>query len=107
MTIFKEIFKNLKPVIGMIHFPPLLGYKDYPGFEYIKDKALKDLRALERGGVNAILLENNYDTPHKIFVEPETIGAQFIRLPVFADKVKTNYGTIAGKPKTIAYESIY
>lgn len=138
MSKFQKIFKKSKPIIGVIHFPPLLGYKEYPGFEYIKNKALNDLKALEQGGVDAILLENNYDIPHKIFVEPETIaqmtllaklvrektelplgiivlwndykaslsiaktiGAQFIRLPVFVDKVKTNYGTITGEPKKV------
>jgi len=142
MSKFKKIFKKSKPIIGVIHFPPLLGYKNYPGFEYIKNKALNDLKALEQGGVDAILLENNYDIPHKIFVEPQTVAqmtllaklvrtktklplgiivlwndykaslsiaqavnAQFIRLPVFVDKVKTNYGTIAGEPKkVIAYQ---
>lgn len=138
MSKFKKIFKKSKPIIGVIHFPPLLGYENYPGFEYIKNKALNDLKALEQGGVDAILLENNYDIPHKIFVEPETIvqmtlltkmvrertklplgiivlwndykaslsiaktiGAQFIRLPVFVDKVKTNYGTITGESKKV------
>ena len=139
---FHKIFKKSKPIIGVIHFPPLLGYKNYPGFECIKNKALNDLKALEQGKVDAILLENNYDIPHKIFVEPETIAqmillaklvrdktklplgiivlwndykaslsiakitcAQFIRLPVFVDKVKTNYGTIIGEPKkVVAYQ---
>lgn len=142
MTKFNKIFKKSKPIIGVIHFPPLLGYKNYPGFEYIKNKTLNDLIALEQGGVDAILLENNYDIPHKIFVEPETIvqmtllaklvrdktklplgiivlwndykaslsiakmiGAQFIRLPVFIDKVKTDYGIIKGEPeKVTAYQ---
>lgn len=122
----------------MVHFPPLLGYKDHPGLSYIEKKALKDLESLEKGGADAFMIENNYDIPHKIFVPPEVISsftilayklrkasalpmgisvlwndyktalsiakivkAQFIRIPVFVDKVKTNYGVIEGNPKEI------
>ena len=83
-------------------------------------------------------MENNYDLPHKIFVEPETVacmalvvneiikkinlpvginvlwndykaglaiaritGAKFIRVPVFVDEVRTNYGDVFGNPKEI------
>lgn len=53
-----------RPAIGMIHFPPLIGYSDFPGFEYIADKMLKEAKILEDSGFNAIIIENNYDTPH-------------------------------------------
>ncbi len=69
-----KVFKTDKPVIGMVHFMPLLGYEGYSGIETVLNKALYDLRALEKGGVDGILIENNYDVPHKIFVEPETIA---------------------------------
>lgn len=60
----KNIFKTERPLIGMIHFPPLIGLPDYPGFEYIKNKMLQEVRVLEKGGVDAIMIENNYDVPH-------------------------------------------
>lgn len=132
---FYKIFKRKKIIIGAIHFPPLLGYPEFPGLKVALNNALKDLKALESGGADAVIIENNYDTPHKINVSPETIssmtflgkkikkatklpigvsvlwndfkaallvskiiGARFIRIPVFVDKVKTNYGIITGDP---------
>jgi len=134
-----EIFKkNKNIIIGAIHFPPLFGYPEFPGFDVCLKNALEDLKAFEDGGVDGIIIENNYDTPHKILVEKETIhlmielskeikrktelplgvsvlwndyeaaltiakeiGGQFIRVPVFVDNVKTNYGDIFANPKEI------
>jgi len=135
---FYKIFKRKKIIIGVIHFPPLLGYPNSPGLKVALNNALKDLKALESGGIDGIIIENNYDTPHKISVGPETTAAmtflgekiksatklplginvlwndykaalsiakvlnlQFIRVPVFVDKIKTNYGIIGGRPKDV------
>lgn len=102
------------------------------------DNALKDLHAFERGGVDGVIFENNYDIPHKPFVEPPVISSmtvlgekirratklplgvnvlwndyqtslslakildlQFIRIPVFVDKVKADCGIIEGNPTDI------
>lgn len=51
-------------MIGMIHFPPLIGYRDFPGFDYIAKKMLKEAAILENAGFNGIIIENNYDNPH-------------------------------------------
>ena len=68
MKIFNKD-KNI--VIGAIHFPPLYGYPDFPGVSIALENALKDLRVFEAGGVDAVILENNYDIPHKTLVDPE------------------------------------
>lgn len=74
-NILIEIFKKEKNIIiGAIHFAPLLGYPDYPGFEITLNNALKDLIAFEEGGADGVIIENNYDIPHKIFVDKETVG---------------------------------
>lgn len=59
-------------LIGALHFPPLLGYPDFPGYETAFKNALFDLQALEKGSVDAIIVENNYDIPHKACIAPET-----------------------------------
>jgi len=59
----------------MVHFAPLLGYEDSPGIEEILRLAQEDTHALINGGVDAIMFENNYDTPHKEFLDPESIAA--------------------------------
>lgn len=80
MNKFKKIFNKEKGiVIGALHFPPLLGFSEFPGFEIAQENAIKDLKAFEEGGVDAIIFENNYDIPHIEFVGPE-IGASMLLL---------------------------
>jgi len=62
-----------KTVIGVIHLLPTIGYAGFISVEKILNKALEDLSILEKGGVDAIIIENNYDLPHKIKVNSETI----------------------------------
>lgn len=113
----------------MIHLAPLLGYPAFPGFAKVEEKFLFDLKTLIKGGVDAILIENNYDIPHNECARPTTIpqltqiclaarkltskplglcilwndylsaltiaklaNFQFVRIPVFVDRVKTEYG---------------
>lgn len=65
MNKLKKIFKNKKPfVIGMVHCAPLLGYENSPGIKGVEKKFMSDLKALVEGGVDAIMIENNYDVPH-------------------------------------------
>lgn len=72
----KRVFNKEKNiVIGAIHFPPLVGYSDFPGLEVALQNAILDLRAFEVGGVDAVIVENNYDIPHKTFVSPEVAEA--------------------------------
>ena len=136
---FTSLFKKQKNIIiGAIHLPPLLGYKGFPGLDVAVKNALKDLRAFEQGGVDAVIFENNYDVPHQVRVDAatvsamtfvgaklreamglpmgvsvlwndhraafaiaKTLGLQFIRIPVYVDTVKTNYGIVEGDPKEV------
>jgi len=138
-NILNKIFKKDKNIIiGAIHFPPLFGYKDFPGTEIALKNALHDLKAFEEGGADGIIIENNYDVPHKITVDKETVNmmiylgkeiknntslpigvsvlwndyksalqiakaidGKFIRVPVFVDDVKTDYGEVYGNPKDV------
>jgi hypothetical protein len=57
-------FGTESPVVGMVHLLPLPGS---PGFDgdraAIRERALADARALEAGGVDAVLVENFGDAP--------------------------------------------
>ena len=66
-----------KPIIGMIHLKPLPGAPGYGGsLQEIVDAALADARALDEGGIDAMMLENYGDVPfRKEKVEPHTIAA--------------------------------
>jgi membrane complex biogenesis BtpA family protein len=65
-------FKN-KTVIGMIHLLPTLGYEGFTTKEKILARALEDLKILEKGKVDAVIIENNYDLPHKIKINKENL----------------------------------
>lgn len=67
--------KNIPNNIGVIHFPPLAGYKDSPGLDKALENAIEDLAAFEEGGMDGIIIENNYDLPHSITVNAETVAS--------------------------------
>ncbi|HPN15001.1 MAG TPA: BtpA/SgcQ family protein [bacterium] len=136
---FNDTFNQSSNVlIGAIHLPSLLGYPHFPGFGTALKNALIDLEAFEKGGMNAVIFENNYDLPHKARVDESVISSltylgdkikqatnlplgisvlwndyrsalaiakvldlQFVRVPVFVDTVKTDYGLMVGQPEDV------
>lgn len=72
---FTELFPGHKPIIGVIHLPPLPGYAESPGLTAVVEKALADLEALEAGGVDGVLVENEFDRPHQVEASAETIAS--------------------------------
>ena len=75
MASFTDYFPKPKPIIGMIHLPPLPGYADSKGIDHAISQAVADLCVLEEGGVDGVLVENEYDRPHRVSAAPETIAA--------------------------------
>ena len=52
------------PIVGMVHLPPLPGAPGFDGDrEAICERAVADARALEDGGIDALLVENFGDAP--------------------------------------------
>ena len=76
MNRFRNTFNTNKALIGMVHMLPLLGYKDFSSIEETVKCAVQDAKNIENAGMNALIIENNYDIPHQIFVKPE-ITASF------------------------------
>lgn len=73
----EALFPVRKPVIGVIHLPPLPGAPRYAG-EPVKDiyaAALRDARTLAEGGIDGIILENASDMP---FPRPDDIGPETV-----------------------------
>ena len=82
---FKDVFKkDQNVVIGAVHFPPLLGYLEFPGIEIALENALFDLEVFQSNAFDAVIIENNYDSPHQEFVSPSVIAS----LTYLASKVK-------------------
>jgi membrane complex biogenesis BtpA family protein len=79
-TGFQKIFSNLKPLIGMVHLSSLPGSPrgDVPMANII-DLAIQDAEALNKGGMDGILVENYGDTPFfPTRVGPETVAAMTV-----------------------------
>lgn len=74
MNGFAKMFPRRKPIIGVIHLPPLPGHAESPGLEGVMEKALVDLEALEKGGVDGVLVENTAGQPHWVEASSETIA---------------------------------
>lgn len=92
MNKLEIIFNTKHPLIGMVHFAPLIGYRDYPGFDYITEKMLKEAEILEKAGFDGIIIENNYDIPHteKIPAMSAVMFASLARL--LQDNIKIPLG---------------
>lgn len=83
-----KLFETRKPIIGMVHLPPLPGSPNYRGktlSELVKF-ALEEARALEEGGVDGIIVENFNDYPYIIERNPLPTA---IASSVIAHEVKT------------------
>lgn len=75
MTWISQLFGVRQPVVAMCHLRPLPGDPDYDaaaGVDWVLDKARTDLRALQDGGVDAILFSNEWSLPYLLQVEPIT-----------------------------------
>ena len=67
-----------KPLVGMVHLPPLPGSPrdDGRGMEAILRQAVADAQALEAGGADAMMVENFFDAPFcKESLPPHTLAA--------------------------------
>ncbi|MDW8083917.1 MAG: BtpA/SgcQ family protein [Candidatus Caldarchaeum sp.] len=92
----KELFKNPKPIIAMIHLPPLPGSPRYDGtaIEDIIEYALRDAEILKSGEVDGLQVENIGDYP---YLKPDDIGHETSAiLAVVAREVRKSTGLPVG-----------
>jgi hypothetical protein len=71
----KELFQTEKPIIAMCHLKALPGdpgYDPAKGMAWIVEMARADLRALQEGGVDAVMFSNEASLPYLTKVEPIT-----------------------------------
>ena len=71
-------FGSAKPIIAMVHFPPLPGSPRYDagrGMAWIVDSAAADIEALQTGGVDALMFGNEGDRPYVLKATPESLSA--------------------------------
>jgi membrane complex biogenesis BtpA family protein len=72
-----DIFKCDKPLIGVVHLPPLPGSPRHElSLKEIYERALRDAEAYSTGGMDGIIIENYGDAPfYPNRVGPETVSS--------------------------------
>jgi membrane complex biogenesis BtpA family protein len=65
-------------IVGVIHLPRLLGQVGFPGIDAVVSRAMGEARALARGGVDALLIENWRDESPGPFVGPDTVSCMAV-----------------------------
>ncbi|MCD6356544.1 MAG: BtpA/SgcQ family protein [Anaerolineaceae bacterium] len=92
---FKELFGVEKPVIAMCHLQAMPSDPDYDeqrGIEWILDSARNDLRALQNGGVDAIMFSNERSMPWMTKVEPIVPMTMAYVIGELRNEIKIPYG---------------
>jgi membrane complex biogenesis BtpA family protein len=77
MTWLKDLFRVEKPIIAMCHLKALPGdpgYNPQAGMDAVIEAARADLRALQDGGVDAVMFSNEASLPYLTKVEPITLA---------------------------------
>lgn len=75
MSWLEELLGTDRPVIGMCHLPALPGdpgFDDATGVEGIVEHARGEIRALLAGGIDGILISNEFSLPYLTRTEPIT-----------------------------------
>lgn len=78
MKTFADTFATPKPIIAMAHLPPLPGTPNHDhdgGMEGVVEAVMRDVEALQAGGVDAIMFGNEGDRPYTTRATPETLTA--------------------------------
>lgn len=88
------MFQSEKPIIGMLHVPPLPGSPNYQGrWNDIAPFVLQDAESLFKGGVNGLIIENYGDIPFfPDLVPPETVSHLAVLARAVKNKVKLPLG---------------
>ena len=62
-----DLFGTQKPIISMLHLDPLPGsprYSSDSSVSQVVEHAKRDLAALQEGGVDGIIVSNEFDLPY-------------------------------------------
>jgi len=72
-----EVFGVSKPIIAMVHLPALPGdpyFEPDKGLDFAVERARADLKALQEGGVDAVMFSNEASLPYLTQVDTVTVA---------------------------------
>lgn len=91
----EEVFGHTKPIIAMVHFPPLPGssrYNSSEGMAAIIDSAARDIEQLQKGGVDAVMFGNEGDRPYVLRATVEGLSAYCVAVATLRPLLKVPFG---------------
>ena len=90
----EAIFGIPKAIIGVVHLLPLPGSSRWDGdLQAVIDRAVKDAKSLEMGGIHGVIVENYGDVPfRKSNVFPSTISAMTLTVKAVKESVNLPIG---------------
>ncbi len=90
----KELFKTDKPIIALLHLDSLPGEPGFKGnIDEIMDHAAADLDALQSGGVDGVLIANEYCFPITPNTSTVTLMAMSAVIGSLKKMLKVPFGT--------------
>ncbi|WP_040325266.1 BtpA/SgcQ family protein [Candidatus Aquiluna sp. IMCC13023] len=95
MSWLVDTFRVQKPVIGMCHLqamPGDTGYDKKGGLDKIIELAKADLAALQEGGVDGVLISNEFSLPYLTKTEPITAIVMARIIGELRSEINTPYG---------------
>lgn len=95
MSWLKDMFGTEKPIIAMCHFDPMPGDPSYDaerGLPWIIERVRSNLRALQDGGVDAVMFSNESSLPYLTKVEPITYVTMARVIGEILHEVKVPHG---------------
>lgn len=90
-----EFLGLVKPIIAMVHFPPLPGAPLYDrdgGMAAIVEHAARDIEALQAAGVDALMFGNEGDRPYLLEAAPEALAAMAAAIGELKPLLKLPFG---------------
>ncbi len=88
-----EMFGVKKPIIALLHLDPLPGDPAYCGcMEQVFEHAHEDLMALQAGGVDGVLVANEFSMPYSAETEYSTVAAMAYLVGRLKNEFKVPYG---------------
>ena len=91
----EQTFGSRKPIVAMVHFPPLPGSPRYDakgGMQAITDSIAADIESLIGGGVDAVMFGNEGDRPYLTKATPETVAAMAVGIQAVRSLVTVPFG---------------
>jgi len=91
----KQTFGSAKPIIAMVHLPPLPSaplYDPKGGMKKIIESCAKDIEALQAGGVDAIMFGNEGDRPYLLKASPAPLAAMAFAVGELKRLIKVPFG---------------